>query len=304
MKKLLLSILFVWCFVSFGNAQFAEKGFSFQGYARDFEGAALGNQTISAKFSIYPQGKAMEYEEAQSLRTDPYGVFHAVIGSVKPVEFAKVNWSSANYWLKVEIKANGGDYVEISNTSLLSVPYANAAFNGVPSGSIIPFAGPKNRIPAGYVACDGTEYSATVYPGLFAALGNTWGGNGTSTFRVPDLRGQFLRGQNDGSGVDPDAGNRFAKNGGKSGDNVGSFQDDENKRHNHGVTDPGHTHGYDDKYNRHERSDNANDRDVASNGTTSDWRTTGSSTTNISINSAGGNESRPKNAAVYYIIKL
>jgi phage-related tail fiber protein len=44
---------------------------------------------------------------------------------------------------------------------------------------------------------------------LFAAIGTTWGGgNGSTTFNVPDLRGEFMRGWDDGRGVD--SGRSFA----------------------------------------------------------------------------------------------
>jgi microcystin-dependent protein len=53
--------------------------------------------------------------------------------------------------------------------------------------------------PAGWLECDGGSYSATAYPALFAILGTV----GQSTFNVPDLRGEFIRGVDNGRGVDP-----------------------------------------------------------------------------------------------------
>jgi microcystin-dependent protein len=306
MRSTLLSFIFALFFVGLASAQFADKGFSFQGYARDFEGAALGSQTISVKFSVYPQGKAVVYEEAFSLTTDPYGVFHAVIGSSRPADFAKIDWPSANHWLKVEVKAQGGDYVEISNSSLLSVPYANAAFNGVPSGTIMAFGGSKDKIPAGFVACDGTEYQNSQLPGLFAAIGYSWGGNGSSTFRVPDLRGQFLRGQNDNSGVDPDAGGRYAKNGGKSGDNVGSFQGDQFRSHNHGgstSTDGNHSHSV-PRYDGWAEASGTYWGDIVTKNGSGSVNSSTNGNHSHTISSNGGSETRPTNASVYYIIKL
>jgi microcystin-dependent protein len=47
-------------------------------------------------------------------------------------------------------------------------------------------------LPTGYLKCDGTLYAATTYPDLFAVLGNAWGGDGVTTFSVPDLRGRVL----------------------------------------------------------------------------------------------------------------
>lgn len=80
----------------------------------------------------------------------------------------------------------------------------------VPVGTIIPFMGVK--APKDYLICDGTEYQISSYSDLasfierqFGAV-NHFGGNGTTTFAVPDLRGEFLRGSganshtNQGSG--------------------------------------------------------------------------------------------------------
>ena len=69
----------------------------------------------------------------------------------------------------------------------------------VPTGAVIPFA--MNSAPTGWLAANGGEYSKTgTYATLFAAIGVTYGetngagGTGTTHFRVPDLRGYFVRG--------------------------------------------------------------------------------------------------------------
>lgn len=60
-------------------------------------------------------------------------------------------------------------------------------------GTIIPYAG--NTPPQNALLCDGSAISRAAYPELFSAIGTTWGaGNGTSTFNIPNLSGQFLRG--------------------------------------------------------------------------------------------------------------
>ena len=60
----------------------------------------------------------------------------------------------------------------------------NAAQAAVPSGTIIDFGG--TSAPTGFLVCDGSSYSTTTYPNLFAAIGYTWGGS-AGTFNVPDL---------------------------------------------------------------------------------------------------------------------
>jgi len=43
-------------------------------------------------------------------------------------------------------------------------------------------------VPAGWLRCDGRELPIAEYPALFALLGTTYGGNGRSTFALPDMR--------------------------------------------------------------------------------------------------------------------
>jgi len=61
----------------------------------------------------------------------------------------------------------------------------------VPVGAIFPYAG--NIAPIGFLECDGERFSSNTYPKLYQALA----GN-----KVPDLRGQFVRGWDHGAGVD------------------------------------------------------------------------------------------------------
>ena len=57
--------------------------------------------------------------------------------------------------------------------------------------------------PSGFLVCDGASVSRTVYAELFDAMGTLHGaGNGTTTFNLPDLRGEFIRGLDLGRGID------------------------------------------------------------------------------------------------------
>ncbi len=64
-------------------------------------------------------------------------------------------------------------------------------------------AWPAAAIPSGWLECDGAAVSRTTYASLFAAIGTTFGvGDGSTTFNLPDLRGEFIRGLDNGRGVD------------------------------------------------------------------------------------------------------
>jgi microcystin-dependent protein len=170
--------------------------------------------------------------------------------------------------------------ITIINDSL-KISKANSVYlPTMPAGSIISYGG--RSIPTGWLLCDGNTVSRTQYINLFIAIDSVWGnGDGYSTFHLPDLRGQFLRGVSGTSNFDPDTTLRIAKyNGGNTGNKVGSFQNDELKSHNHYVTMSSYPTGSNGVF--------------ANGGTFSGGGT---------VNSTGGNETRPKNAYVYYIIK-
>lgn len=77
-------------------------------------------------------------------------------------------------------------------------PRGPAGPDGNPIGTIISFMGTST--PKDYLACDGAEYSISQYPALAAffetqfGTKNHFGGDGTTTFAVPDMRNLFLRG--------------------------------------------------------------------------------------------------------------
>jgi len=60
-----------------------------------------------------------------------------------------------------------------------------------------------SRIPEGWFACDGSLKSIAEYQVLFALIGTTYGGDGITTFAVPDLRGQVPLHQGTGTGLTP-----------------------------------------------------------------------------------------------------
>lgn len=78
-------------------------------------------------------------------------------------------------------------------------PQGNPAI--FPAGAVLFFA--MNDAPVGWKVCDGSLVSRATYAALFAAIGTIYGaGDGATTFRLPDLRGEFIRGVDGGRGVD------------------------------------------------------------------------------------------------------
>ena len=72
---------------------------------------------------------------------------------------------------------------------------------GVPTGAVFCLA--VSAVPADYLECNGAAVSRSTYAALFAVITTTYGaGNGSTTFNLPDLRGEFVRGWDHGRGVD------------------------------------------------------------------------------------------------------
>jgi len=71
----------------------------------------------------------------------------------------------------------------------------------LPAGMVMYFA--ANTAPTGYLKANGANVSRSTYAALFSAIGTTFGsGDGSTTFGLPDMRGQFPRGWDDGRGLD------------------------------------------------------------------------------------------------------
>ncbi len=121
---------------------------------------------------------------------------------------------NANQWLQIGsnnvnsyfYNKRSGKYLSMRNDGELRYDGkrlldASDLLGMVPSGAVLYFAG--RTAPAGWLKANGAAVSRTAYAALFAAIGTTYGaGDGRSTFNLPDLRGEFLRGWDDGRGVD------------------------------------------------------------------------------------------------------
>ncbi len=159
---------------------------------------------------------------------------------------------------------------------------------GVPAGSVFSFA--TSTVPTGYLECNGAAVSRSTYASLFSAISTTWGvGDGSSTFNLPDLRGQFVRGWDNSAGVD-------------SGRSFASSQSDQNKSHNHSINDSGHNHTAGNWGGNFGGSSGALTFRNDATGTNSSIIQ--SATTGISIQNDGGTEVRVKNYALMYVIKF
>jgi microcystin-dependent protein len=164
----------------------------------------------------------------------------------------------------------------------------------------------RSTPPTGWLKCNGAAISRTTYAALYTQVGTTYGvGDGSTTFNVPDLRGEFIRGWDDARGVD--ASRVF-----------GSLQAHLFASHNHGVSDPTHAHsvydpGHAHNYTRYLVDGNRNGsldgnpgygKDITA-GTAAAGTGIGiyGAGTGISIAAAGGAETRPRNVALLACIR-
>lgn len=138
----------------------------------------------------------------------------------------------------------------------------------------------------GWIECDGHSLANADYPELFRAIGNNWGTDTPGiAFKVPDLRGYFLRGWDHGAGRDPEVDSRDNVSNGSAKDNVGSRQADEVGRHHHGLN--GH-------YSDYPHGDDGNGGHVGMDG--------GDTHHAQPTDDYAGKETRPKNVYVMYAI--
>jgi microcystin-dependent protein len=82
-----------------------------------------------------------------------------------------------------------------------SVTDNSGGYLTIPPGAIQFFA--SNTAPNGWIKANGASISRSTYAALFANIGTVFGaGNGSTTFGIPDLRGEFPRGWDDARGID------------------------------------------------------------------------------------------------------
>lgn len=162
---------------------------------------------------------------------------------------------------------------------------------------------PTSTVPAGYLECAGQAVSRTTYAALFAIIGTSFGsGDGSTTFNIPDMRGEFARGWDHGRGID-------------TGRVLGSWQDEAFKSHSHTASTASsgsHNHstkiGGDNNSVRGATSTNAITMSEAAADTapigTGQIVDAGNHIHTVTVDSTGGLETRPRNVAWMFIIKF
>ena len=195
--------------------------------------------------------------------------------------------------------------IRFNNTTTEFEGYNGSAWgglaSGVPTGTILAHA--ANTPPTGFLECNGSNISRSTYATLFSTISTTFGvGDGSSTFALPDLRGQFIRGwANTGS---TDASRVF-----------GSTQTDQNKNHTHTTDSTSLTGGIrkiSEGFGAGGSATGVFTKTADGNNTITGSSSTspvggvdfdGTHTHTIS-SSGGGTEARPTNLALMYIIKF
>ncbi|MGC1244218.1 MAG: phage tail protein [Chryseosolibacter sp.] len=271
-------------------------GIAVQGIARDADKAALVDEPLTFVFEIQDaSGGTSYYKEDVNIKTDPYGVFSHIIGTGNVLagsgNFNEVPFSQKHMKLIITVKYNGSDIV-ISNSPFQYSPYAKSAENGVPTGTIVAFAGAEANIPKGWTLCDGRALNTV---NGSQNLINLIGSN------APDLRGMFLR----GTGTSPVNG--------QAGPALRATQQDAFESHTHGhnistASAGSHSHTYWDS-SIDESSGSGDYADGDGTGGQDPGRTTSSEgahthTINGGVLNTGDTETRPVNYGVNYIIKL
>lgn len=115
-------------------------------------------------------------------KSGTYEIYGSIIdnntGNALPVQVDDANWQYL------------GDLAELVNAGA-----------GTPVASVLWFG--ANTPPTGFLECDGAAISRTTFAPLFAIVGTVFGvGDGSTTFNIPDLRGEGIRGWDNGRGVD------------------------------------------------------------------------------------------------------
>lgn len=174
-------------------------------------GAPVTRESVPMDFALFIAADATTPVWGESKAVNVVGGrFSVQLGDTTPIAAALLD--QAELYLAVTVDGQP----LVGRQRLLTAPYAHRAGSAwtfrsrditndlVPPGTIVAFGGVT--APAGWLACDGAVVATSAYPALYAAIGATWGSPGAGQFSLPDLRGVFIRGADEGAGQDPDTG--------------------------------------------------------------------------------------------------
>jgi hypothetical protein len=271
----------------------------------DLNGAPAPSGTVPMKFELFTNPQSAKREAA--LWSDSPNVpvqdgqFSAALGDDPRNPIPATAFKQPSLYLQVTVNGQ----LLAGRQRLLTVPYAqfSGASASPPVGTIVAWL--ADELPDGWRICNGDYLSTAEYPRLYQVLGTKYGG-GADTFRLPDLRGTFLRGLDLGAQRDADGANRT----------LGSSQGDSTRLPNQGLTAATvsltHSHAYVDGYFAefwcHDRNDGV--RGTGSKGDSDNsicerWMTTAQVTQDHVHAVYGGDaETRPANVAVNWIMKV
>jgi len=232
------------------------------------------------------------YDGANFVRVDPLGITQAA-GDAR---YLQITTASATYLplaggtLTGDLILDGAPTADLQaatkkyvDDEIADIP---AATDLTPAGTVIYTA--RSTAPTGYLKANGDAVSRTTYATLFSAIGTTYGGgDGSTTFNLPDLRGEFVRGLDDGRGVDTSR-------------TLGSSQGDATALPNNDFTtsNPGnHSHSYSGG-DRQNLESGGQSQPVSQGG-----NTTGAAGAHTHTIGGGDAETRPRNIALLACIK-
>ncbi len=313
---------------------------NYQGSLLDNGAPVNGVKKIVFKIYDAQTGGTSLWESGEKPLNVVDGLYTYKLGS-GATPFGAMDWGTGAKWLEVTIVQSPN--MVLPRSQIVAVPYAMNSQNSLNSvnaqnavnanecsaivGMIATFPGQKS----GWLICDGktvhpTDISADYHGAQYQVLYDYLIGLNNNNFKsgvlakLPDLRGEFVRGIDD----------RTIANGGKDADGIriaGNVENDNFKSHNHiadsfdgntGSSDTPHTHQYTDNVSTTAVTGSAVTGNVLDSGSARGlWRsgetgtTAGSSSTSHihsmvhthTIEATGGVETRPINIALYYLIK-
>jgi len=154
--------------------------------------------SLTSPLAISSGGTGTASTTFANLTTNVTGTLPVANGGTGAATLTSNNVILGNGTSAVQFVAPGtvGNFLISNGTT-----WTSAAAASVLVGTVTWFA--TNTAPTGYLKANGAVVSRTIYADLFAAIGTTFGaGDGSTTFGLPDLRGEFIRGWDDGRGVD------------------------------------------------------------------------------------------------------